>query len=50
MTIASLARRFDLKLHNTTPDNLRIARDKGIGFTENHDFKVQATVFSMEQD
>ncbi|KAH8424441.1 cytochrome P450 [Aspergillus melleus] len=47
LAIAYLVRRFDLELHDTPPENLRITRDMGVGFTDKYEFKVSAKVVGM---
>ncbi|MCJ1345383.1 hypothetical protein MMC31_003590 [Peltigera leucophlebia] len=42
ITIASLLRRFDLELFETTIENIRVAREFGIGFPKKGNFSVRA--------
>ncbi|KAI9044814.1 putative cytochrome P450 oxygenase [Aspergillus affinis] len=50
MAIAYLVRRFDLELHDTPPENLRITRDMGVGFPDTYEFKVSAKVVGMVRE
>ncbi|GAB1216557.1 hypothetical protein ATERTT37_005773 [Aspergillus terreus] len=44
LTLASFVRRFDIELHDTTPEDLRFTHDLGIGFTRRGDMQVYAKV------
>ncbi|PYI07012.1 cytochrome P450 [Aspergillus sclerotiicarbonarius CBS 121057] len=43
-TIAAMARHFDFELHETTQDNIRVVRDRGLPFSKDGHWKVMAKV------
>jgi hypothetical protein len=43
-TIASVARRFDLELHETGLENVRMARDVSFAWPEEGEFSVKVKV------
>lgn len=47
MTIAGFARRFDMELHKTTIEDMKIVRDYGLGLTRNGEVEVFAKVTNM---
>lgn len=42
ITLASLVRRFDMELFETTAENIRIVREFALGFPKKGDFSVRA--------
>lgn len=47
LSIAHIARRIDFALYETTPENIRVYRDLGIGCPKVGLFGVRATVESI---
>lgn len=47
MTIAYFVRRFDMELHETTVEDLKIVRDFGLGFTRKGEVEVSVKVTNM---
>lgn len=50
LTLASFVRRFDIELHDTTPEDLRFTHDLGIGFTRRGDMQVYAKVTGVVEN
>ncbi|KAL5354952.1 cytochrome P450 [Aspergillus floccosus] len=50
LTIASFVRRFDIELHDTTPEDMRITHELGIGFTRRGDVQVYAKVTGVVEN
>lgn len=47
MTIAGFARRFDMELHKTTLEDLKIVRDFGLGLTRKGEVQVSVKVTNV---
>lgn len=47
LTIASLVRRFELELCETTIDNIRAVREIGLGQPKEGDYSVRAKVINV---
>ncbi|KAH6609162.1 benzoate 4-monooxygenase cytochrome p450 [Trichoderma cornu-damae] len=48
LTVANFARRFNLELYDTTPEDVRIVRDMTMGFTRRGGVKVYAKLSSVD--
>jgi cytochrome P450 len=50
MTIAGFVRQFDMELHKTTIEDLKIVRDFGLGLTRKGEVEVSVKVTNMLKD
>jgi hypothetical protein len=50
MTIAYMVRRFDMVLHETTFEDIRIVRDYVLGLSKHGDLRVFTKVTNMLQE
>lgn len=50
LTVAGFVRRFDFEIENIDPENIRVARDRGVGLPEIGTLQIRTKVKGIIQD